>query len=89
MKAWIKKIKRGMVIRFANGLIDIVQMTGHFGKSDKHPEKKGRYFIATRNVMLLFWPDEPMPEILGFADKRDMRRINRITNSVKKNKLKK
>ena len=84
MTPWIKKIRRGMIIRFTNGVIDIVQMTGHFGKSDKHPDKKGRYFIATRNVMLTFWPNEPMPEILGFADKRDMRRINRINELVKK-----
>ncbi len=77
-----------MVLEFDDGLIDIVIMTGHFGKSDSHPEKKGPYYIATREMMVMCWSNMPMPKILGFADKRDMRRINRITELVKADKRK-
>ena len=80
---WIKNIRRGMVLEFDDGLIDIVTMTGHFGKSDRHPEKKGRYFIATKKLMVMYWPNMPAPKILGWADKKDMKRINRITKLAK------
>lgn len=80
---WIKKIRRGMVLEFDDGLIDIVTMTGHFGKSHNHPEKKGRYFISTTQLMVMYWPNMPAPKILGWADKKDMKRINRINKLVK------
>lgn len=80
---WIKKIRRGMILEFDDGLTEIVEMTGHFGKSNSHPEKKGRYFISTHERMVMYWPAMPAPKILGWADKRDMKRINRITKLVK------
>lgn len=42
---WIKKIRRGMILEFSDGKIDIVTMTGHFAKSDTHINQKGRYSL--------------------------------------------
>ncbi len=80
---WIKKIRRGMILEFSDGKIDIVIMTGHFAKSDTHLNQKGRYFIATRDRMVMYWPNLSPPKILGFADKKDMKRIHRISQLVK------
>lgn len=86
----IKKIKRGMIIRFPNGEIDIVTTTGYIGKSWKYPNQKGSHWLSTRNRAQYGWDynKEFAPEILGFADKRDMNRINRINELTKDNKRK-
>ena len=90
MAAWIKKIRRGMIIRYYDGKIYTVIGTGHIGKSCTHLEQKGSYFIMCKERIIfgLDWDNIPPIEILGFADKKDMRRINRITNLVKKDNLK-
>ena len=88
----IKKIKRGMIVRFPDGLIDIVVSTGYIGKSNKFPEQKGSHWLGTRNRCYYGWDFNKVtteaPEILGYADKRDMKRINRINKLVKDDKRK-
>lgn len=33
--------------------------------------------------MIMYWPNLSPPKILGFADKKDMKRIRRISQLVK------
>ena len=90
MGDWIRKIRKGMILKFPDGYIDIVISTGYIGKSSKYPNKKGSHWLGLKNRAYYGWDWKTLEEpiILGYADKRDMKRINRINELVKANNRK-
>lgn len=66
----LTKLRKGMVIRFPDGHIEVILGTGYIGKSDKFPHKKGRHYIFTDEAMYFWGCCEIFKdiEILGYTD---------------------